>query len=318
MVFDFKNARLAGHDFSCPSDADWHELLKQSCQRLRDENRYLALWYSGGSDSLTILNTFKRHGIPLDEIVFYDKKYQPYPYYDTERRCVLDDIAGFCQTQPRCQVTVLDVDYQSARQFYLRHGEDWIYQPFVTYRFSKNMRYNLLDRHPHDRDRLTAPGVLNIHGSDPSKLFLDNNQWHLTFFDTQEMDTYLLNFHNFYWDDLDILCKQSHMAVDRLRSMPGVDNELVQRFQRHEPLIPYRDWISALGRDVPKDEYISSGVQKLGLSREHATYECSNMEEYARQHDPEVYAIYNAGITVFKESGYQNQFSRLHRIKDHA
>ena len=45
------------------------ELLKERCIQLRDKYNYLILYFSGGSDSETTLQSFIRSGIHLDEIV---------------------------------------------------------------------------------------------------------------------------------------------------------------------------------------------------------------------------------------------------------
>jgi hypothetical protein len=49
----------------------WEELLLQRALLLREKYKYLKLWFSGGADSTTVLNTFLRHNIYIDEIVVY-------------------------------------------------------------------------------------------------------------------------------------------------------------------------------------------------------------------------------------------------------
>lgn len=53
-----------------PSQSLW-ELYRQRAQQLRDKYDYLVLWYSGGSDSHNIAETFLRNNIHLDEIAMY-------------------------------------------------------------------------------------------------------------------------------------------------------------------------------------------------------------------------------------------------------
>lgn len=45
------------------------ELYKQRAQQLRDKYDYLILYYSGGSDSWTVLNTFLENNIKIDHLV---------------------------------------------------------------------------------------------------------------------------------------------------------------------------------------------------------------------------------------------------------
>jgi hypothetical protein len=49
----------------------WEELLLQRALLLREKYKYLKLWFSGGADSTTVLNTFLRNNIYIDEIVVY-------------------------------------------------------------------------------------------------------------------------------------------------------------------------------------------------------------------------------------------------------
>jgi len=45
------------------------QLYKERAQQIRDMYDYLILYFSGGSDSITVLNTFLDNDIPLDEVV---------------------------------------------------------------------------------------------------------------------------------------------------------------------------------------------------------------------------------------------------------
>lgn len=47
------------------------EIAALRAQQLRDKYRYLRLWYSGGSDSHTVLLTFLKNNIFIDEIIVY-------------------------------------------------------------------------------------------------------------------------------------------------------------------------------------------------------------------------------------------------------
>jgi hypothetical protein len=49
----------------------WEELLLERALILREKYKYLKLWFSGGADSTTVLNTFLRNNIPIDEIIVY-------------------------------------------------------------------------------------------------------------------------------------------------------------------------------------------------------------------------------------------------------
>ena len=55
-------------DWSSPINEPLEILYRDRCQQLRDKYDYLILSYSGGADSWTILNTFLKYNIQIDEI----------------------------------------------------------------------------------------------------------------------------------------------------------------------------------------------------------------------------------------------------------
>jgi hypothetical protein len=55
-------------DWTVPINESLDDLYRDRCQQLRDKYDYLILCYSGGSDSWTILNTFLKYNIHIDEI----------------------------------------------------------------------------------------------------------------------------------------------------------------------------------------------------------------------------------------------------------
>ena len=62
-------------DWSKEPTESWKELKKQRAQHIRDNYDYVVLYFSGGSDSTTVLNSFYDNNIYIDEIVttVYDK-----------------------------------------------------------------------------------------------------------------------------------------------------------------------------------------------------------------------------------------------------
>jgi len=60
-------------DFSAEPSKTLHELIDERCYQIRDKYPYIKLWFSGGTDSTTILNGFIRNNIHIDEIVVYSQ-----------------------------------------------------------------------------------------------------------------------------------------------------------------------------------------------------------------------------------------------------
>ena len=65
----FKNPKLFSDcDFKTEPKQDWYEMCVERAHELRQKHKYLALAFSGGSDSAFILDIFLKNNIPLDEV----------------------------------------------------------------------------------------------------------------------------------------------------------------------------------------------------------------------------------------------------------
>ena len=122
-------------DWTKEPPENWSYLLKERSVQLRDEYPYLRLFYSGGSDSHTILLAFIKNKIPLDEIVVFrssliddfelddntEANDRALAYLKTIRRTNLK----------RTKITILDVGnkeyeraFQDPEQWFLKKN-DW-------------------------------------------------------------------------------------------------------------------------------------------------------------------------------------------------
>ena len=111
--FKLKNPSKAIFQVNKAFDAiDWtkepikslKQLFKERAEQIRDLYDYLIIYFSGGSDSITVLNSFLDNNIPVDEVVInyisqinepilngeYAKKYLKYRNY--KGKITLNDI----------------------------------------------------------------------------------------------------------------------------------------------------------------------------------------------------------------------------------
>lgn len=64
---------FTSYDFTKEPLQSLESLVTQRCFQLRDKYPYIKLWFSGGTDTTTILNSFLRNNIHIDEIVVYSQ-----------------------------------------------------------------------------------------------------------------------------------------------------------------------------------------------------------------------------------------------------
>jgi hypothetical protein len=69
MWFWYNDDVFKQYNWSHPVHIQLKELYKIRAQQLRDKYKYLVLAFSGGSDSVQILNTFLKYNIFIDEII---------------------------------------------------------------------------------------------------------------------------------------------------------------------------------------------------------------------------------------------------------
>jgi hypothetical protein len=63
--------KFLSFNFTIEPQESIEQLIDIRCKQIRDKYSYIKLWFSGGSDSTTVLNGFLRNNIHIDEIIVY-------------------------------------------------------------------------------------------------------------------------------------------------------------------------------------------------------------------------------------------------------
>lgn len=71
LHWDFNEAVFSSYDWTVEPTDDILDLYKKRAQQLRAKYDYIVLWWSGGADSTTVLQSFLLNDIKIDEIVTY-------------------------------------------------------------------------------------------------------------------------------------------------------------------------------------------------------------------------------------------------------
>ena len=74
VMFEFAHASFDTCNFTVEPQESFDELCKQRALQIRDSTPYLAIAYSGGSDSNHIVDCFVRNNIKIDEIIMLRDK----------------------------------------------------------------------------------------------------------------------------------------------------------------------------------------------------------------------------------------------------
>jgi hypothetical protein len=198
---------------------------KEQAQRIRDSYDYIILFYSGGYDSMNILETFYYNNIKIDKIVMVgafsqdsssgvdenhngELYHNAFPYLKT---LGLDNITQICD------YTTM---FSSVKNFNIqKFGENWIDEIGPWYS-PHNWFWYEIEEHVIPSD-IGNKKVGMIFGRDKPSIFYENNRPGFMFRDTPILSyggnrmTSAADRINFYWDPsyTNILLKQLHVML---------------------------------------------------------------------------------------------------------
>lgn len=225
------------------------ELYRMRAQQLRDKYDYLILWFSGGADSSTMLDSFVSNGIHLDEVLTAWPRKQTAGRYrpntDTDPSNYVSEwdfsiepkLKWLAEKHPEIRITVMD---QLADPDPLEDYAD-------TFTIVEKCGYAAIDRQRmFDRElrqRLkTHKNIASIMGSAPPLLAVMDNSWlGVGFCNTYASgglakSDYMLdgtprNVEYFYWtpDFPELVREQVHVILDHLNAS-AVDRSLFLNF----------------------------------------------------------------------------------------
>lgn len=245
-VFDLANIEPA---------ESFEQLCNQRAAQLRAKYDYLALAFSGGTDSFTVYDSFVRNNIHIDHIACY--------YMETA--CGFDKGAADWlvanHPDPRTKITIFDANKIPPAQF---HNEDWMYE-----NRSVNYRYRCLlpSFEFGESCRLDAQGksYAMISGYEKPHLILDNRQWYMTVLDRAIPGVMGIENSEMFYMSADmprLHIKQCHMLA---RFLKPYANPITKKTLFTSPLehgINYMQWNRAIGR-VGEAVLDNSLTQKL-------------------------------------------------------
>jgi hypothetical protein len=249
----FNNDAWANLDYTQEPSQSWTELMDQRVREIRDQYKYVALFFSGGYDSSTILNAFVRNHLPIDELIIWEREWLP------ETRVETHYAFNIARQLKDWLWRDLKVTYQlktirGIRNFYLENAARWIEHPGAHLGMQKNIR----DWEFESKDNIThglheKPGTIIIEGREKPRLDFRDGKWYAM------MNDKLLSWcmgnaaEQFYFSPQapNIYLKNCYMLIDWIESNFDVTHELVHQLQDVTKMSPdlYQEFNLALGRD---------------------------------------------------------------------
>ena len=200
VEFYYYNKEFNDFDWTVEPIESFKELAKQRAQQLRDNNKYLRLWYSGGADSHTVLQTFLTNNIYLDEIVMV--RASPIDDFGTNANREtnlrsLPYINSIRHDIPNTKISLVDI---TASQ-YLEHykTEDWA-MDIMNLDFSDDLGNLLCSRRNLEKygKLKVRPGTVEITGGDKPKIIRHDGKYYITMVDSSFQYLHVVNLKDFY------------------------------------------------------------------------------------------------------------------------
>jgi hypothetical protein len=235
LHWDFNEAVFSSYDWTQEPSENILELYRQRAQQLRDKYDYIVLFWSGGADSETVLQSFIDNDIKLDEIVTYSN------YAATGDRRDFLNAEVFEVSVPRAEQVksqcpwmihrVIDIS-QNCFDVFQENKFDWIYNMNMFFTPNNIARDNLPGKIKDWADIINSGKKFCVlWGHDKPRMIYDNNKFIFRFIDLIDNGPTVKGISGanpytdelFYWSpDLPkIVIKQAHLIKNYMNSFPN-------------------------------------------------------------------------------------------------
>lgn len=309
--FYFADDAHSNHDWTVEPAEHINDLIDQRILQLRDQYGYVALWYSGGYDSQTILDGFLRTNTRLDEVLIYHRKWIDHAVNQEEK--VAYRYATYVKKnfQPWLKIRVVEYDPDAIFDFYKHYGSDWIYnEPGSFPGFTKQNRANTA-RWQKEFQRLQfQPGRIDINGVDKPRLNLYQNNWYSQMADNTVNYYFDCKYDLFYIspEATKLYIKQCWLAIKWMEQQPDCSHKWVHSLQSNGvgPEV-YQQWNRAVGRSSCHDPLSAGGAFKFVWYGGIHAPESQKLITATRTQDSKVYKAWHNGIQYLDSKYGQSQ-----------
>jgi hypothetical protein len=243
--WDYHESSFSKHSWETEPLLNIEELYRQRALQLREHYDHLVLFYSGGADSHTILQTFIKNKIKIDEVFVYgafqaEEKtnirlgWNRDPgYYTREVVSIVKPILKELQKFQKFKITIWDWANKTLEAL---KNPDWFWDVGTRFAPDAIPRQYLHEIFRHN-DRFEGKGkrVAFIFGVDKPRLFRDEKNIYFAFIDTMITTAvgnnsdiqgrYWENDEYFYWSPNlpQLVIKQAHLIYNFLKSQNKIN-----------------------------------------------------------------------------------------------
>lgn len=277
------------YNFVNEPEKDLTDLLRYEAQKVRAENNYLRLFYSGGADSHAVLNTFIQNNIHLDEIVCLKCGFKNADFEIDQ--FALPFLSANKDKLKSSEIKVLEPTIQDYEKWY---KNDWVSE-YLKHKWTSTVAFFRLIDQPYDFN----DGALNIKGKDKPKIVQHKGDLYTYISDSNS--EIQQNVYHFMLENPAILSKQCHMLINHLPSILDFNQETANK-------VLYNDNSSVLPKK--QNYYLPAKMSKNKLEMFYVNEKEELALSQAIKECPEVLANWTHGTNKIKQSKFSKWFNQ--------
>jgi hypothetical protein len=236
--WNFYEEEFNKHNWSIEPEESITDLYKQRVRQIRDNHDYVIVMFSGGCDSWTIVDSFIKAGVLVDEIWSLaghewcdpnDRSRNPGNLANETRFAAIPEAKKFLSRDSRIKYRVIDAK-QLIEDYWQKNTPDAYEEHWISPEGPlREITETLDDSHV---PRSTFNRIVRISGIDKPRLLYQDGKFYMRFFDLSILcrssmkRTVLTDIHDydmaFYWhpDSVKIMIKQGHMVKNYFKAHP--------------------------------------------------------------------------------------------------
>jgi len=222
VYFHYLENAFSKYDWSKEPELSWQELLRQRALQLRQKYNYIRLFYSGGVDSQTMLETFIHNDIPLDEILVFRGSVYTDHFDDDPAEAEITQVAipylnSVKHLIPKTKITILET---TAQQLTNHLSEEYFYEEssFALRAWRERHLYRFHPKLylPYDKGLYHC----DLRGGDKPRVLKFDDKYYMAMWDGSRIwevgDHFLENFY-ISPDFPELHSKQCHMVKNAIK-----------------------------------------------------------------------------------------------------
>lgn len=227
ITFHTFDESIKNYDYTVEPEESLEFLMAERARELRDNHKFIKFFFSGGSDSTTILNQFIKNNIFIDEIIVFRFSYLN--KFDENSNAEVNDytIPWLKENAPdKTKISIHDWgnDYFSS----LIRKNNW----FET-KNSLGLRETVLPN-------IRGKNFCNLFAGDSPHVILKNNKYFIEMWDGDNYGEYarFRNVENFFLSPK-LIAKQAHILKRILlkENIKSTDKEMIRKYLRDDAVV---------------------------------------------------------------------------------